>query len=95
MSPGDAASIWLPLADLPQIEIPWDHRDADVNNWWLVPVARLKPGVPRERARAALNTVFYNSVFHDAKDVWKLEDAPALSLVPATRVDPLVALRCE
>ena len=83
MSPGQLVDIWLPLASLAEIEVPWDHRDVDSNNWWLVVVARAKPGVSRASAQAALNTIFQTSVLHDSKDLWKPEDAPSLSLVPA------------
>jgi predicted permease len=83
LSPGNPVQVWLPLSVLPQIEAPWDNREADFNNWWLVALGRLKPGTSRTQAQAAVSTLFSNEVTHSAKPLLKAEDNPAITLTPA------------
>ena len=83
LSPGNPIQIWIPLSSVPRIELPWDNRDADFNNWWLVIIGRLKPGTPRSRAQAAVSTLFRNHVLHSAKPIFQPKDNPTVSLIPA------------
>ncbi len=83
LSPGNPIEIWVPLSTAHELELPWDNRDADSQDWWLVLVGRLKPGVARAQAQAAMDTLFRNEVTHGAKPSWKAEDDPSLALVPA------------
>ena len=48
---------WIPLAVMPQLEQPWNNREIDPANWWLVIIARLRPGVAHQQAQSALNTL--------------------------------------
>ena len=82
LSPGNAISVWLPLSTLPQMKQPWDNRDVDPANWWLVLVGRLQPGTTRAQAQAAVSTVFFNEMTVGAKPILKPEDDPAISLTP-------------
>jgi predicted permease len=85
LTPGNPVQVWLPLSVLPQISVPWDNRDADFNNWWLVALGRLKPGTSRAQAQAAVSTLFSNEVTHSAKPSMKAEDNSAIILTPAQK----------
>jgi predicted permease len=85
LSPGNPIQLWLPLSAVPQIDVPWDNREVDFNNWWLVPVGRLKPGTLRTQAQAAVSTLFSNEVTHSTKPSMKAEDNPAIILTPAQK----------
>jgi len=85
LSPGNPIDLWLPLSAVSRIEVPWDNRDADFNDWWLLIVGRLKPGVARTQAQSAVGTIFFNEVVHSAKPVLKPEDAPSILLVPSQK----------
>jgi predicted permease len=83
LSPGNALQVWIPLAVQRQLEQPWDNRDADPANWWLVMVGRLKPGMPRTQAQATVSTIFTREMTNGPKPMFKPEDGPAISLTPA------------
>jgi predicted permease len=83
LSPGNAFEAWIPLSVQPRLEQPWDNREVDAANWWLVLVGRLKPGTTRTLAQAAASTIFVNETTTGAKPVFKTEDAAAISLTPA------------
>ncbi|HTS11582.1 MAG TPA: ABC transporter permease [Candidatus Limnocylindrales bacterium] len=84
LSPGNTAEIWLPLADARRVELPWDNRDVDFNDWWLVVLGRLKPGVSRLQAQAAVSTLFHNEVLNNPRvPMLTPEDNPAVTLLPA------------
>jgi len=82
LSPGNTIQVWLPLSTLRRIEVPWDNRDADFHNWWLVLLGRLKPGVARMQAQAAVTTFFSNEILHDAKAIFTPEDKAGVKLIP-------------
>jgi len=83
LSPGNAFEVWIPLSVQHQLELPWDNREADHANWWLVIVARLKPDTSRTQAQAAVGTIFTNDTTGGEKPMFKAEDAAAVSLTPA------------
>jgi predicted permease len=82
LSPGNAISIWLPLATLSQLDQPWDNRDVDPASWWLVIVGRLKSGTTRDGAQAAVSTIFHSEMTSGPKPLIKVEDDPRIRLVP-------------
>jgi predicted permease len=82
LSPGNTISAWLPLATMPQLNQPWDNREVDPMNWWLVIVGRLQPGTTREQAQARVSTIFHNEMTSGAKPLIKAEDDPRISLLP-------------
>jgi predicted permease len=82
LSPGNTLQIWMPLATLPQLDRPWNNRDVDPKNWWLVLVGRLQPGITRAQAQAAVSTIFHNEMTSGAKPIIKPEDDPTISLTP-------------
>src|SRR5215472_9170000 len=93
LTPGRAIDMWIPLSVLPRLEQPWNNREVDSNNWWLVMIARLKPGVTREQAQVAANTLFVNETSGGEKPLFKPEDGQSMRLVPAE--EALVGGRSE
>ena len=85
LSPGRVYDVWVPLSVLPQINPhPWvKARATDAYSWWLVVIGRLKPGVGRLQAQAAVTTVFRNDMLHGAKPLSKPEDDPKVDALPA------------
>jgi predicted permease len=85
LSPGNIYDVWVPLSVLPQIN---SHpsvrtRATDVYSWWLVVIGRLKPGVGRLEAQAAVTTLFRNDMLHGAKPLSKPEDDPKVEALSA------------
>jgi predicted permease len=85
LSPGRVYDVWVPLSMLPQINPhPWvKARATDVYSWWLVVIGRLKPGVDRLQAQAAVTTIFRNDMLNGAKALSKPEDDPKVDALPA------------
>lgn len=82
LTPGKSVDLWLPLNQATELGLSWARR-SDPDNWWLVVVARLLPGVSRTQAQAAVNTLFVNEGLHGAKSVWAASDDLHLWLLPA------------
>ena len=85
LTPGKTQDLFLPLSMLPRMNIDWG-KERDIrgaSNWWLVVVARLKPGVSRGQAQAAATLVFRNEMLHGAKPASKESDDPKVALIPA------------
>jgi predicted permease len=61
----------------------YSRPNNDPTTWWLLMVARLKPGVPHSQAQAAIDTLFRNEVLHRDKPLLQEQDAPKITLVPA------------
>jgi macrolide transport system ATP-binding/permease protein len=85
LSPGRVYDVWVPLSVLPHINPqPWvKARTTDIYSWWLVVIGRLKPGVGRLQAQAAVTTVFRNDMLNGAKPLSKPEDDPRVNALPA------------
>ena len=78
--------IFLPLSMLPAI-LPIPGNDGpliDPNQFWLELMARVKPGVSKAQAEAALN-VSFNAAFRGTGTVDKGETVPRLSLEDGSR----------
>ena len=83
LSPGKTQDLFLTLAMLPRLNIDWGTNSRSLNNWWLVIMARLKPGVSLERAQAAASLLFRIEMVNGGKRVFKESDDPKVLLVPA------------
>ena len=85
LSPGQIYDVWVPLSVLPLLNpTPYTKaRPTDIYSWWLVVIARLKPGVSRMQAQADVTTLFRNDMLHGAKPLSKAKDDPAVALLPA------------
>jgi predicted permease len=85
LSPGHIYDVWVPLSVLPQInpQLRVKARATDIYSWWLVVIGRLKPGVDRLQAQAAVTTIFRNDMLNGAKPLSKPEDDPKVDALPA------------
>jgi predicted permease len=85
LSPGEVVKVWVPLSTLSQLDSrPFTKdRALDVYNWWLVIIARLKPGITRMQAQAEVSSLFRNEMLHGAKPLSKPEDDPKVAALPA------------
>jgi len=83
LSPGKTQDLFLPIAMVPRQHIGWGNDALSLNNWWLVIVARLKPGLSLARAQAAASLLFRNEMLNGAKPLSKESDDPRILLVPA------------
>ncbi len=85
LTPGKTQDMFLPLSMDPRLSIPWmNGRDErSLNTWWLVVVARLKPGVTLESAQAAASLLFRNEMLNGQNPRSKAADDPRILLKPA------------
>ncbi|HXJ93217.1 MAG TPA: ABC transporter permease [Terriglobia bacterium] len=83
LSPGKTQDLFLPISMVERLNIGWGTHTRSLNNWWLVILARLKPGVTLEKAQAAASLTFRDEMLHGAKPLSKPEDNPAIVLSPA------------
>jgi predicted permease len=91
VQPGQAPDMWIPLVQEAKL-VPWgasSQRGHDYwtrpDWWWVMIMARLKPGVSEEQALAAAKGPFLQSVMAAAKKGFKAVDAPELVCLPAGR----------
>src|SRR5690242_16648682 len=81
LSPGKSQDFFVPLSMLP-LNIDWAKNSRTLRNWWLVIVARLKPGVSLEKAQVAASLAFRNEMVNGEKPLSKLSDDPRIVLAP-------------
>lgn len=73
--------LWVSMTQRPYVIPHWNAKRDQMNSWWLMIIARLKPGVAREQAQAAVNLLFHNDMFQKEKAMFKAEDDPGIRLV--------------
>lgn len=78
LSPGKSQDLWLPIAMLPRLNVDWGHEIDGLTNWWLVIVARLKPGVSLDQAQTAASLVFSHEVLDAGKASSKVSEPKIL-----------------
>jgi predicted permease len=83
LAQGTRYDLWLPMAAAHRLEVPWDNRDADPNDYWLVMIGRLLPQVTNTQAQAQLTAMFVNDMTHGAKAPFQAQDDPRVLVVPA------------
>jgi MacB-like protein len=66
LSPGKTQDLWLTVAMVPRLGISWRRKSEGLTNWWLLIMARLKPGVSLAQAQTAAGLAFRQS-----EDEWK------------------------
>jgi predicted permease len=91
VQPGHAPDIWIPLVQEARLA-PWGNSSVRSGEmwtrpdwWWVVILARLKPGVSQQAALAAAHGPFLESAMAAAKRDLKPAEAPQLVFVPASR----------
>src|SRR2546426_148097 len=95
VQPRRAVEVWLPLHTQPQVEPRWSPEEeagtgpkkpaaASLfearDNWWVLIMGRLKPGVSEQQVRAELDVIFQQSMASDVKPATKAETIPHLGL---------------
>ncbi len=88
LTPGQSLDLWLPLtlAAGNRLRINWGSGDFDDSaQWWLTTAARLRDGVEKAQAEAAMTVLFRNAVLNGEKPQMKPEDDPRLELVPVQK----------
>ncbi len=83
LTPGKSQDLFLSLSQAPRLNIDWVREPRSLNNWWLVILARLKPGITPEKAQAASSLLFRDEMLHGEKPLSKASDNPAIVLMPA------------
>ncbi len=94
LSPGKSPDLFLTISAIPSLNVPWGNIEAGMrtyDEWWLVVVARLAPGVSLVQAQAAATLAFRNAMLHGEKPRSKEADDPKILLLPAQ--DGLVGQR--
>jgi ABC-type antimicrobial peptide transport system permease subunit len=82
LSPGKTQDLFLAVCMVERLNIGWGTHTRSLDNWWLVILARLKPGVTLEKAQASASLTFRDEMLHGAKPLSK-PDYPAIVLAPA------------
>ncbi|HEY6449019.1 MAG TPA: ABC transporter permease [Acidobacteriaceae bacterium] len=82
LTPGKSVDVWVSLNQAQALGLKF-IQPSDAKNFWLVIVGRLRPGVSRAQAQAALDAIFVNTVLRGTKPLWTPADNPHLLLVPA------------
>lgn len=87
LTPGKLQDFYMPFSLADRVRGEWwggnDNRVTNPKDWWVVILARLKPGIPLRQAQAAATTIFRNVMLHGSTPFFKAEDAPAIALLPA------------
>ena len=82
LTPGKRVDLWVPLQQATPLGVRWADT-SNASSWWLTVVGRLRLGVPREQAQAAMNVWFVNETTHGEKPHWKKTNDPRLTVLPA------------
>jgi predicted permease len=92
IQPGLAVEVWLPLHSQPQVEprwSPWAPPGATPpvgalfaarDDWWVLIMGRLKPGVSEKEAKAGVDVVFQQSIAADVSSTVKAESIPHVGM---------------
>ena len=84
LTPGSVQDMWLPMSSRRLLTEHWSSKNEDAGSWWIVLVARLKPGIGVQQAQAGISVIFRNLAVHGDKPVFKDADAnPSVLLLPA------------
>src|SRR6266567_377740 len=104
LQPGRSLDAWLPLHTQPQVVPSWTEGGRSkfmrTDDWWVLIMGRLKPGVKELQARAALEVAFQQSMAAQKEAAQKAgpsqkpsetesaagaQDLPHLDLAPASK----------
>jgi predicted permease len=83
VTPGKTQDLWISIAMMPRLGIDWGEGSNTMQNWWLLLLGRLQPGVTITRAQSESNAIFRNEVLHAGKPMWKAKDDPRLAVLSA------------
>ena len=85
LSFGNVYDVWIPMSFRPVINQNYNRRSYDdALSWWMLIIARQKPGLPSTQAQAALDVAFRNYTMHAGdRPMFHEGDNQHLALVPA------------
>jgi predicted permease len=83
LTPGSKFDLWVPLATRPGLDPRWVPVEDDAGSWWMVIVARLKPGVAPRQAQAEVTLLFADETMHEQKSLFQATDLPGIDTMPA------------
>jgi predicted permease len=83
LTPGRVRDMSVPMSQRRYLSTRWSQEQDDAGAWWIVAVARLKPGGSPQSAQSQVNALFANELIHGDKPLAKPEDAPSIKLLPA------------
>jgi predicted permease len=83
LSPGKSQDLFLPISTLPRLNVDWGKNIESLQNWSLVVLGRLRPGVSRSQAQAAASVIFRNQMLDGANPLWKGSEDLRIALLPA------------
>jgi predicted permease len=86
LTPGKTEDFLMPLSLSKRVRGEWwgiRDRLNDPATWWVVIVARLKPGVSIAQAQSEASSIFRGETVRGAKPMLTDADAPAIKLLPA------------
>jgi predicted permease len=86
LSPGKMQDLWMTIATVPRLGIDWGSKIQTMNNWWLLIMARLKPGVSLVQAQTATSLLFRNEVLYGPMPFAKPEADPEIVITRAQDV---------
>jgi predicted permease len=75
--------LWTPLARRPNLIPHFRPRNDQMDSFWLLIIARVKPGVPVAQAQAAVSLMFRNEMIRGDKPIFKGEYDPGIRLAAA------------
>jgi predicted permease len=92
IQPGHAVDLWAPFVDDRKL-LPWGESSTPGNRppftsrdwWWLMMMARLKPGVTEQQASTELDVLFQQSIRAAATASVRPETTPHIQLEPASK----------
>ena len=83
VTPGTVYDISVPISQRRYLHVRWSAAQEDAGSWWIVTVARLKPGVSPQAAQSQVSALLANELLHARETSGQTEDAPAIALLPA------------
>jgi len=98
VQPGRSVEVWLPLHAQPLVEPNWTSGSwngtgtppagslfAMRDQWWLLIMGRLKPGITQAQARSELEVLLQQAIAPDIRPSTKAETIPHLRVLPADK----------
>ena len=87
VQPGRAVDVWLSLHTQPQVEPRWSEGPPGAaslfearDNWWVLIMGRMKPGMSEQQVRAELDVILQQSMAAEVKPTTKAETVPHLGV---------------
>ncbi len=85
LTPGNVRDFSVALWQRRNLQVGWKWTPSqeDAGSWWIVSAGRLKPGISVPAAESQLTSMFAYNLLHAEKPIAKVEDQPAVKLLPA------------